>query len=134
MTTYESTTTIQVTATKLFAYLSDVENLPDYFPRMTSAHRTEGDKITTTATIEHEGKTREVEGEAWVKVEKADQTLTWGSPGPNNYTGQLDLDPIDDTSCSATVRITTDREGDRIQDGVDETVQGIKRAAEKAHA
>lgn len=57
-----------------------------------------------------------------------------GRPGPINYAGQVDLDPIDDNSCTATVRIETDREGEKIQDGVDEAVQGIKRAAEQAHA
>ncbi|AKT50668.1 SRPBCC family protein [Arsenicicoccus sp. oral taxon 190] len=134
MTTYESTTTIDVPAAELFAYLSDVDNLPTYFPRVTSAKRTEGDKVTVTARIEHDGEQRDVEGEAWIKVEQADKTLTWGSQGPNNYTGQVDLDPIDDSSCSATVRISTDRQGDRIQDGVDEAVAGIKEAAEKAHA
>lgn len=134
MTTYESTTRINVPARELFAYLSDPANLPDYFPRITSAHRTDGDKVDVTAHIEHDGQARDVEGEAWVKVETADKTLTWGAQGPNNYTGQVDLDPVDDSSCTATVRITTDRQGDNIQHGVDEAVQGIKTAAEKAHA
>ena len=134
MADYTGTSTIDVPATTLFAYLADPVNLPEYFPRLTSAQRTTDDQVAVTARIETEdGQTRDVAGEAWLKVTRADQTLTWGSPGPNNYTGTLDLDPIDEGSCRLRVTITTDHTDDHIQTGVDETVSGIKRAAEARH-
>ena len=37
MGTYESTTTVTASPDELFAYLSDVHNLPDYFAAMKSA-------------------------------------------------------------------------------------------------
>lgn len=134
MPTYESSITIDVPADRLFAYLADVENLPTYLPRITSARSTGDGTVDVTASIEHDGETREVEGEAWVRAEEPGTTLTWGAPGPNSYTGQIDLDPVDETSCRATVRIDTERQGERVQEGVDEAAEGIKRAAEAHHA
>ena len=134
MAEYTGTTTIDVSAATLFAYLANPENLPEYFPRLTSTHRTTDDQIAVTARIKTEdGQTRDVAGEAWLKVTRADQTLTWGSSGPDNYSGTLDLAPIDDRSCRLRVTITTDHCDDHIQTGVDETVSGIKRAAEARH-
>ncbi len=138
MPQYSATQTVDVDAKRLFAYLSEVDNLPDYFPRITSARRTDDDKIEVTASVpDGSGDTRGERGEAWLRVEQADTTLVWGSPGPNDYEGRLDLDPVDDDSCTLTVAITTDRadaDSERMQQGVDEAVRGVKEAAERHHA
>lgn len=138
MAEYSATQTVDVDAKRLFAYLSEVDNLPDYFPRITSARRTEGDQIDVTASVpDGSGETREERGQAWLRVDTADTTLVWGSPGPNNYEGRLDLDPAGDDSCTLTVSITSDRpdvDADRMQQGVDEAVRGVKEAAERHHS
>ncbi len=138
MAEYSATQTVDVEAKKLFAYLSEVDNLPDYFPRITAARRTDDDRIEVAASVpDGEGGKREEQGEAWLRVEQADTTLVWGSAGPNSYEGRLDLDPLGDDSCTLTVAITTDREdadADRMQQGVDEAVQGVKEAAERFHS
>ena len=97
MAEYSATQTVDVEAKKLFAYISEVDNLPDYFPRITAARRTDYDRIEVAASVpDGEGGKREEQGEAWLRVEQADTTLVWGSAGPNSYEGRLDLDPLGD--------------------------------------
>lgn len=115
----------------MFEYVGDVHRLPEYFPQITSVEELDGDTIRTTAHIEPpEGSPREVSGEAWFRVRTAGQSLEWGSQGPNNYSGELDVDPKDDTSSTVTVRITTDKEGDSIYDGMDKALSGIRDTIE----
>ncbi|MGB3258057.1 MAG: SRPBCC family protein [Ornithinimicrobium sp.] len=132
MSTHTSTVQIDLPAARLWAYLSDVENLPDYLPQMSSAHRTGGDTVNVTAQINPSDQpAREVEGEAWFTVKEEGRTLTWGSKGPNNYEGQLDIDAVSDSACELTVRINSERaQSDDVEAGVQRTAEGIKQAAE----
>ncbi len=139
---YERSTTVAVSARELFAYLQDVSNLPRYLPHLTSV-RPSGDdgkyddgKYTVTAHIEPggdaDGEGRDVEGEAWISVTEGGRTLAWGSVGPHDYRGELDVDPGDDeTSSRLTVRLHTQRaDGPSIEDALDETIASLKRVAE----
>lgn len=132
---YEESTTVAVSARELFSYLQDLQNLPHYLPRLTSVRSNGGDKYTVTAHIEPEGgEPRDVEGEAWMSVKAEGRTLAWGSAGPNDYAGELDVDPGDDEGSSRlTVRLHTERvDGPSIEDGLKETLAGVKRAVESA--
>lgn len=132
MTEYTSTVSIDVSAERLWAYLSDVENLPEYLPQMTAANQTGDDTVEVTAQIDpSDSPAREVQGEAWFTTESDGKTLTWGSEGPNNYRGQLDIDPRGQNTCDLTVTINSERaKGDDVQAGVQRTAEGIKTAAE----
>ena len=127
MPDYEATTAVDVPATTVFDYLSDVAHLPDYFERMTSAHRTEDEVVHTSADLN--GTT--VEGDAWFEVIRDATTLSWGSEGPNNYHGHLIVTDNGRNASSVTVTLTTTRAGgSEIQNGLDETVANIKRLVE----
>ena len=126
MAEYESSAEVAAPAQQLFDYLADVSNLPKYFSRMTSAEPAEGDAVHVSAEVN--GKTEE--GEAWFKVDRGAQSLSWGSEGPNDYHGRLEVTGQGDTS-TVTVTISTERaSGSQIQDGVDETVANVKRLVE----
>jgi len=134
---YSKSTTVNVAPDRLFDYLSDVQNLPKYMPRLTSATPTEGDKVIVTAQIAPEGEPEQtVESEAWMRVRTAGQTLEWGSTGPNDYHGELDVDAGDDAGSSTlTVRLHTNRaEGDDIDHGLVEALAGIKSSVEAAES
>lgn len=134
---YEKSTTVNVEPQLLFSYLSDVQNLPHFLPQLTSVTSAGDDRIRVTAHINPpDGPERDVEGEAWVSVKQEGKTLAWGAPGPNDYRGELDVDPGDDQGTSRlTVRLHTERkEGPSIDSGLEETLVGIKTAAEQADA
>ncbi len=130
---FKGTTTVNASAQALFDYLSDVHNLPRYFDRMTSAEPGDGDEVHTTATIPGG---REVEGEAWFKVDRDNQHLEWGSEGDNPYGGFLDVRGNGE-ACDVEVHIHSTHAADgtpEIQRGIEETLAQIKRLVEQEGA
>ncbi len=129
---YESTTTVRIAPDQLFDYLSDVTNLPSYLPQITSAHPVGDGKVEVSAHIDPPGQPeRDVQGQAWVKVREAGRTLEWGAPGPNDYHGELDVDPASDGTSTLTLRLHTEHvNGPHLQQAVDETLEGVRRNLE----
>lgn len=120
MADFEQTTEVDASAEALFDYLSDVRHLPAYFDGMTSAEPAAGEAVRTTARIDPDGEgEREVEGEAWFRVDEDEQTLAWGSEGPNDYRGELEVSGSGDGS-TVTVRLHTVHAGADAHDGIDE--------------
>ena len=128
---FTGTTTVDVDTTKVFDYLSEISNLPKYFARMTSARPGDGREVKTTAKMP-DG--QEVQGDAWFTVDDSAQRIEWGSEGPNDYHGYVDVRPAGSGS-EVEVHIHTTRVPDgnsEIQDGVRETLAKIKQQVEGA--
>lgn len=126
MATYQQSTDVNAGADALFAYLSDVSNLPKYFDRMTSAQPAEGEAVHTTANLNGQ----EFEGEAWFRVDDGGKTISWGSEGPSNYSGELEVSG-EGGSSKVDVRLNTERvESDEINDGLRTSLANIKRLVE----
>ena len=100
---YEHTTTVSAEADTLFRYLSDVNNLPDYFAAMKSAEPTDGDAVHTVAEVDGS----EREGEAWFTAEEETRSIRWGAQGPNHYGGELEVTGAAGGS-QVTVRLHTE--------------------------
>jgi len=135
MADFTGTTTVAAADDVLFAFLSDVQNLPKYFARMTSAEPGEGDEVRTTAALPDGS---QVEGRAWFEVTDDSRHLAWGSEGENGYRGDLDVRALGDDRSEVEVRIHTERVTEdtdgSIQGGVDETLAAIKQLVERAGA
>lgn len=127
MADYFANTQVNVPADQLFDYLSDVANLPKYFPRMTSAEPGEGETVQVTAKLDGG---REVAAEAWFRVDHDDRTLAWGSEGPNDYHGHLTVEGVGENSGIALRLATARVESNEVQRGLDETMDNIKRIVE----
>lgn len=128
---FTGSTTVDVSASALFDYLSSVRNLPRYFTGMTSAEPGDGEEVHTTAKLP-DG--REVEGDAWFRVDDGAQRIEWGSEGPNDYHGYVDVTASGDGS-QVEVHLHTTRvdDGDAdVERGIQETLANIKRQAEGA--
>ena len=128
MPTYSRETPVAASASAAYAYLSEVGNLPEYFPMMTGAKATSGDEVETTAVIEPPGEEKhEVHGTAWFKHDDAGQAISWGSEGPNDYHGEIDVDA--DGDGASTVRFTLHTESDHpgIEESIDETQATIQK-------
>ncbi|MET0235026.1 MAG: SRPBCC family protein [Kibdelosporangium sp.] len=132
---YDDTITVEVAPGRLFSYLADVRHLPDYMPRLTSAEPGSGDTVTVTAHINPENAPeQDVKGEAWIHVIEDGKSLEWGATGPHDYRGRLHVEP-GDTADHSTLRVelhTERTEGDQVDHGLTETLQGIKHAVEQA--
>jgi len=140
MEDYEGSTTVDAPADELFEYLSKVENLPEYFDRMTSARNLPGDEVEVEAKVEpgDAGSSRgpsggdderTVAGDAWFTIDADSRTLRWGSEGPHDYHGELEVTRSGDAASTVTVRLHTTHQAEGIQDGIDETLANIQRLA-----
>ena len=136
MADYERTTTVNAPAEDLFEYLSKVENLPNYMDRMTSAHNLPGDEVEVEAKVEPgdvggdstDSGEQTVGGEAWFKIDADDMSLSWGSEGPHDYHGELEVTP-DGAASRVTVRLHTTHDAPGIEDGIEQTLANIQRIA-----
>jgi len=134
---YDDSIAVAVPPATLFSYLADVRNLPAYMPRLTSARPHDGDQVTVTAHLDLDGEPeKDVEGEAWIKVIEDGKSLEWGAAGPHDYRGRLHVAPGDNGNESTLrVEMHTERaEGEQVDHGLRETLQGIKAAVEAAEA
>ena len=134
MGTYEQSIAVAVSPSRLYAYLSDVDNLPEYMPRITQAHAVDdGEAVDVTARIDPEGEEPQtVHGEAWLRVREEGRSLEWGSQGPNDYRGELEVDAGDDGGSTLRVRLHTERtEGDQVDAALREVVDQVKTLVER---
>jgi uncharacterized membrane protein len=137
MADYERSTTIDAPRDELFEYLSKVENLPQYFDRMTSARNLPGDAVEVEAKVEpgdagsssDDDGGRTVGGDAWFTVDADTRTIAWGSEGPHDYHGQLEVSGSGEAASTVTVRLHTTHQAEGIEDGIDETLANIQRIA-----
>jgi uncharacterized membrane protein len=127
---YYGSTEVGAPAGQLFGYLSDIKNLPRYFTAMTSAEPAGQDAVRVAADLN--GTTRE--GEAWFRVDRERRHLEWGSEGPNDYHGSLDV-VGDERTSSVTVFLHTERhDSSDIDRGIADTLAEVKRLVEAGPA
>lgn len=127
---YKHSQEVDAPAGRLFDYLCDVRNLPRYFSAMTSAEPTGGDAVRVVADLG--GTTRE--GEAWFRADRERRRLEWGSEGPNDYHGYLDVTG-DGTTSAVTVFLHTERhDSGEIDQGIMDTLAAVGRLVEAGPA
>ncbi len=133
MADYERSQTVEAPAEALFQFVADVGNLPRYFEWMTSAEPAGGEAVRVTAEVDG----REREGEAWFRVDRGTRRVEWGSEGPNDYHGWLDVTDEGGGRSTVAVHVSTERVEDRpdeIDDGIDRTLGNVKRLVEEPGA
>ncbi|CAL9336129.1 SRPBCC family protein [Streptomyces sp. enrichment culture] len=132
---YDNSISVDVPPERLFSYLADVQNLPAYLPRLTSAGPHDGDRVTVTAHIDPEdAPEQDVTSEAWIHVVEEGKSLEWGAPGPHDYRGRLHVEAGDEPGkARLAVELHTQKvEGDQVDHGLQEALRGIKAAVERA--
>lgn len=146
MAHHEASTTIDVAPNILFDYLSELDNLPKYLPRLGDVHRTEprpgeaqGLEARRPKQAVHEDvevtaeapSRREVHKDAWIEIVEENRSLRWGAPGEHDYHGELDVDFVADGTSRLTVRLDTKHDsGDEIDRALDNALDGIKSSLE----
>lgn len=132
MAEYTDSVSIAVPPGRLFDYLADVEHLPSYMPRLTTAEEIGDGAVEVTACpILGDGTQVQVTGQAWTRIDKPGRTFSWGSVGGRHaYKGTFDVDPEGEGS-RLIVRIRSERaEGDAVRAGLHDTLTKIKTLAE----
>lgn len=106
-----------------------MSHLPQYFARMTSAVRGDGEEVITSASLPDGS---EVEGRAWFQVDSDNLHIAWGAEGEHDYHGSVDV-RAGESGCEVEVHLHTSRVADgdvEVAQGVRETVANIKNLVE----
>lgn len=112
----------------LFAYLTDVSNIPHYMPRLTeAAPQPDGTVDVTARPITASGQQVEVHGTAWVKAGADGRSFSWGSSGGRHgYHGEFVIADAPEGS-HLTVTVSTERAGgDSVVRGLRDTLERIR--------
>ncbi|GHJ47069.1 hypothetical protein Cs7R123_44110 [Catellatospora sp. TT07R-123] len=127
MTTYHAEKRINHDVTDAFAYLADPANLPEYFPRITSARQVGPDRVQTSAVVDTDGDgdTERVSGEAWFHTDEAKHEITWGSPEHRDYHGSLTVTRGGGESTLLSLQIDAADDHPGIQEALDEALESI---------
>jgi uncharacterized membrane protein len=140
MQEFESATTINALPDHVFAFVSDLNNLPQYLPTVQRVQAESGNRIRIQGQMPGENYNET----GFFYVDPQNQRMEWGSDGANGYQGWLQVQPISGNACEITVHLSFDpqgeslrkmdqRSGDRTQainDGLEKTLQSIKKLCE----
>lgn len=72
-----------------------------------------------------QGPPEKVEAEATFAIDADRRALTWGSEGPNDYHGELQVTP-DGARARVEVTLHTQHDDEGINDGIDDTLRHIE--------
>ena len=134
MGTYEQSIAVAVPPSRLYAYLSDVDNLPEYMPRITQAHAVDdGEAVDVTAKIDPEGEEPQtVQGEAWLRVREEGRSSSGARRVRTTTTASSRSTTATTGASTLPVRLHTERtEGDQVDGALREVVDQVKPLTER---
>lgn len=121
---YEHTTDVRRPPEEVFAYLSDVSHLPEYFSGLEKAWSAGPEDVAVVANVEGE----RYEGTAWLHADHDARSMRWGAERTSAYHGELFVTGIGDEDSRVTVTLHTERaEGPAVRAGLEQTLAELKR-------
>lgn len=148
MQEYEQSKAVAAPANEVFAWVSDVENLPHYLPPIkdagiegSAAAGSPGERVKMTVEIPDRG---EFESEGYFDVDIEARTMRWGAETDRDYSGRLTVAEAGDGQSEVTVHLSSDPrsvEGEIQKDSSDDrdpleeslgaTLESIRRQIEE---
>lgn len=131
MTTLEHSIHVDADSAAVYAYVSDVANLPKYFDSITEAQLTGAGEEVHVVAVVPDG-TRH-EGTAWFRRDDSSQKIEWGSEGSSGYHGWLDVD-ADAASQGSVVRLGLTMAHEDDDDSIGKTLALLRTRVEESVA
>ena len=110
MQEYEQKQIVAAPANEVFAWVSDVENLPKYLPPIKdagiegpAAEGSPGERVRMQVEIPDRG---EFESEGYFDVDADGRTMRWGAESDRDYSGWLTVSEIGDGESEVTVHLS----------------------------
>ncbi len=147
MKEYEKTKQIKAPAGAVFAWLSDVGNLPHYLPPVKEA------ALTGPSSSDSPGRQKvwmkveipgryETEGEGYFSVDEGSRRMEWGAEWGRDYSGWLAVSEDESAASTVTVHLNfgprsaeeetdTSGESDPFEEGIEATLESIRRQIEE---
>ena len=148
MQEYEQSKAVAAPANEVFAWVSDVENLPKYLPPIkdagiegAAAAGSPGERVKMTVGIPDRG---EFESEGYFDVDAEARTMRWGAETDRDYSGWLTVAEAGDGQSEVTVHLSfgprsvegeiqEDSSDDRdpLEESLEATLESIRRQIEE---
>lgn len=148
MREYEHSKPIYAAADEVFAWLSEVGNLPHYLPPVKestvegpSAPGTPGQRIKLK--VEIPGR-YETESEGYFSVDEDARRMEWGAELQRDYSGWLTVEELGDAESRVTVHLSfgprsveeevqeeSGEQRDPLEEGIESTLESIRRQIEE---
>lgn len=100
-TEFEQSITVAAPANRIFDFLSDVRNVPQYLPTVRSAQPQQGERIRTQG----QSGDHSYDSDGHFRVDQSAHRLEWGSDGENDYGGWMKVQGNGDSQSEVTVHI-----------------------------
>jgi hypothetical protein len=147
---YEQSQPIDALPEQVFAWLSDVRNLPEYLPPVVassaegpSAQGVPGQRIR--ATLEYPGEEgRTFDAEGYLAVDEAQRRMEWGAEAGRDYSGWLTVANRGEGGSEVVVHLSfgersvepemqgrTPEDRDPLAEGISATLESIRRQIEE---
>ncbi len=147
---YEQSQAVDAPPEEVFAWLSDVGNLPKYLPPVVdssvegpSAEGTPGHRIRTTLEHPHEdGETFTAEG--YLAVDETERRMEWGAEAGRDYSGWLTVGNHGDGGSEVVVHLSfgersaepeisnkADEDREPLEEGISATLESIRSQIEE---
>ncbi len=126
-TTIERTITVESSPEVVFAYVSDVGNLPDYVDQMVAAQRTGSGELHVAADVEGRG---HEEGDARFTADAATGRVEWAGGPQSHYAGWMQ---VEEAGSGSTVHLglsVSDEDSASSEASVDRTLATLKSRLE----
>jgi len=147
---YERSKTIDAPPDEVFAWLSDVSNLPKYLPPVTgasvqgpSAESSPGQRIRTTLEYPGEGG-GSFDAEGYLAVDERERRMEWGAEADRDYSGWLTVANHGEVQSEVVVHLSfgersaegeiqgkSGAEQDPLEEGIEATLESIRRQIEE---
>jgi hypothetical protein len=124
--------TVNVDPDVLFAYVGNVEKLPQYLPRIADAQRVEGEAMRIFAKPTGDG-TENLLVEAWLRL-LPERHLEWGAAGRANYHGEASVIATDEGSLLMVSLNLDQADSTIVNRELAEALQRIKKIVEGGSA
>ncbi len=137
---YQRSQTFDVPADRLFAFVSEVGNLPKYMPPVTSAQAIPPDKVRIHVEIPQHGS---ADGEGYYRVYRDERRMEWGANVGRDYSGRLTVTDQGATRSELTVELSfgprsaepqieqeSRPDRDPLEEGIGATLESIRRHVE----
>ncbi len=87
MPEYSDRIDVTASADAVFAFISEVRNLPRYLPTVQGAHSHGTDRVEVDGTANG----HQYASAGWFNVDQGARSMSWGSDGENDYAGQMSV-------------------------------------------
>ena len=148
---YEQSQAIDAPPEEVFAWLSDVANLPEYLPPVVassaegpSAEGVPGQRIRTTLEYPGQEEARTFDAEGYLAVDERERRMEWGAEVGRDYSGWLTVANRGEGSSEVVVHLSfgersagpdieerSPEGSDPLAEGISATLESIRRQIEK---